>query len=53
MAKAAIPNCNIVLITGKEMKAVMQENLQVLFEGDPSLVGGKLPDEDFYYIAEK
>lgn len=53
VAKAAIPNCNIVLITGEEMKAVMQENLQVLFEGDPSLVGGKLPDEDFYYIAEK
>ncbi len=49
VAKAAIPNCNIVLITGDEMKAIMQENLQVLFDANPASVGGALPNEDFYY----
>lgn len=49
IAKAAIPNCNIVLITGDEMKAIMQENLQVLFDANPASVGGALPSEDFYY----
>lgn len=52
VAKAAIPNCNIVLITGTEMQAIMIENLTVLHESNPAIVGGALPSEDFYYIAE-
>lgn len=49
-AKAAIPNANIVCITGAEMKASAQAMLQVLFDADPKSVGGKLPGDDFYYV---
>lgn len=49
-AKAAIPNSNIVCITGADMKASAQNMLQVLFDADPKSVGGKLPDDAFYYV---
>ena len=49
-AKAAIPNCNIVCITGEDMKASAQNMLQVLFDADPKSVGGKLPGDEFYYV---
>lgn len=49
VAKQAIPKCNIVCITGDEMKAYLSEYLKVLFEKSPESVGGTLPSEDFYY----
>ncbi len=48
IAKKAIPNCNICLVTGEEMKADVKNMLTVLFEANPSSVGGKLPDEKIY-----
>lgn len=50
-AKAAIPKCNIVCITGEEMKASASNMLQMLFRADPKSVGGKLPDDAFYFVA--
>lgn len=52
VAKKAVPNCNIVCITGSEMKNKLSGYLKVLFDGDPKSVGGKLPDDSFYYTAE-
>ena len=52
IAKAALPNCNIVLVTGDEMKTAMSSMLNVLFEANPKSVGGKLPDDGFWYTAE-
>jgi NitT/TauT family transport system substrate-binding protein len=52
IAKRAIPNCNITLITGAEMKADVLGMLQVLFDANPKSVGGKLPADDFYYEAD-
>ena len=49
LAKKAIPNCNIVCISGKEIKTTLEGYLQVLFEQDPKAVGGSLPDDSFYY----
>lgn len=49
-AKAAIPNCNIVCVTGEDMQADALGMLQVLFAADPKSVGGKLPGDDFYYL---
>ena len=49
IAKRAIPNCNICLQTGAEMKANVSEMLNVLFTANPKSVGGKLPADDFYY----
>ena len=49
-AKAAIPNCNIVCVTGPDMQADALAMLQVLYKADPKSVGGKLPSDDFYYL---
>ena len=49
IAKAAIPKSNLVCITGAEMKTVLAGTLKVLFEQNAASVGGKLPDDGFYY----
>ena len=48
-ATAAIPKCNICFFAGSEMKTKVTGMLNVLFNADPKSVGGKLPDEGFYY----
>ena len=52
IAKKALPNCNIVCLTGDELKADASAYLQVLFDADPAAVGGALPGDDFYWTAE-
>lgn len=49
VAKKAIPNCNIVFISGDEMQSKTESFLNILFEANPKSVGGTLPDEMFYY----
>lgn len=52
IAKAAIPNCNIVLYTGDEAengKAILKTFNETLFEMNSASVGGKLPSDDLYY----
>lgn len=49
VAKQALPYCNIVCITGSEMKDKLSGYLQVLADAEPSSVGGTLPGDDFYY----
>ena len=48
-ATKAIPNCNLVCITGDEMKTALSGYLATLFEQEAKSVGGKLPQDDFYY----
>ena len=52
VAKKAVPYCNIVLIDGEDMKEKLSGYLQVLYDANPKSVGGKIPDEAFYYIQE-
>ena len=49
VAGKAIPKCSITFIDGADMKTKVSGYLQVLFEQNPKLVGGKLPDDAFYY----
>lgn len=49
VALKALPECNIVCITGDEMEADLSSYLAVLYEANPASVGGSLPAEDFYY----
>lgn len=51
VAEKALPYCNIVCITGSEMKDKLSGYLQVLADAEPSSVGGALPGDDFYYGA--
>ena len=52
IAKKALPNCNIVCLTGEELKADVSGYLQVLYDAAPAAVGGTLPGEDFYWAAQ-
>lgn len=49
MAKKAIPQCNIVCMTGEEMKKSLSSYLAVLYNAAAASVGGNLPNDDFYY----
>ena len=49
VAVKAVPNCNIVFITGEEMKQKLSGYLKVLSEQNPKAIGGMLPADDFYY----
>lgn len=50
VAEKALPECQIVCITGSEMKDSLSGYLNVLYEANPESVGGNLPGDDFYYI---
>jgi len=49
IARSAIPQCNLVCLTGVEMKAVLEDYYQVLYDADPASIGGALPYDSFYY----
>jgi len=53
VAEKAIPFCNIVCITGEEMKTMTQGYLKVLYDANPKVVGGNLPADDFYWTDGK
>ena len=52
VAEKAIPYCNIVCISGSEMVDMTTGYLQTLFDQNPQAVGGQMPGEEFFYIAE-
>lgn len=51
IAEKALPACNIVWITGEEMKQKLGGYLAVLYAQDPASVGGAEPADSFYYGA--
>ena len=48
VAKKAIPNANIVCITGEEMKDALSSCYAVLFAQNAKIIGGQMPGDDFY-----
>lgn len=52
IAKAAIPFCNVTGTVGTEMKTAVSKYLSVLYAENPASVGGALPDDNFYYLAD-
>lgn len=51
VAEKAIPDCNITYLAGQEMKEKITPFFQVLFDANPKSIGGKMPDDAFYYGA--
>ncbi len=49
IAQKALPGCNLKYLDGDDMKNVVGGYLKVLYDNNPAAVGGKLPDEGFYY----
>ena len=50
IAAKAIPDCNLIYITGEAMRDQIQGYYQVLFEANPAAIGGGIPDDAFYYM---
>ncbi len=51
IAEKAIPDCNLVCITGKDIQTSVEGYYNVLYNADPKAVGGALPDDNFYYVG--
>lgn len=49
IAAAAIPQCNLIFISGEAMEPAISDYYDVLYEADPDSVGGVLPDDGFFY----
>ncbi len=52
IAVDAIPQCSICTITGSQMKTILSGFLQIMYNLNPDAVGGRMPDDDFYYIPD-
>ena len=52
VAEKAIPKCNVCYLDGAEMKAAMEVYLTALSGINAASIGGKLPADDFYYLAK-
>jgi len=50
IAQLAIPRCNLVCITGTDIRDGIQDYYEVLFAANPAAIGGSIPDDAFYYI---
>ena len=52
IAQKALPNCNLCYFAGNDMKPVMNAFCEKIMTVDPRAIGGKLPDDNFYYIGQ-
>lgn len=52
VAKKAIPKCNIHFVAGEDMKTAMNTYLTILSGINASAIGGKVPDDAFYYLGK-
>lgn len=53
VARKALPNVNLTFVKGADMESQLTPMLQVLFDANPSAVGGKMPTEDFWAVLEE
>ena len=49
VASDTIPRCNMRYVDASGVKEGINAYLEVFYDFDPNIVGGKLPDEGFYY----
>lgn len=50
IAQQAIPQCNLVFLSGADMKPAISGYFEVLYDIDPTAVGGAMPDDGIYYV---
>lgn len=49
VAKQAIPRCNLTFVSGDAMMNQINGYFDVLYAANPKSIGGKLPDDAFYF----
>jgi len=50
VARQALPRTHMVFLNGETMKRNLLGFYRVLYDENPASVGGRLPDEDFFFI---
>ncbi len=53
VAEKAIPACNIVYVPAQAGKTDLVKFFQIISKMNPKSIGGKLPDETFYYAPKR
>ena len=51
IAAKAIPQCNLTYVDGSEMRDMLEQYYQVLFDANPASIGNTMPYDSFYYGA--
>lgn len=49
VAAKAIPQCSLTFVTGQEMRTMLEDYYEILFQVEPKSIGGGLPYDSFYY----
>ena len=49
IAAKAIDQCNLTYVVGQDMKDMLVSFLGVMYAANPASIGGKMPEDDFYY----
>lgn len=49
VALSSIPRSNLKFIIARDAKSDIKDFLSVFYQMNPDIIGGKMPDEDFYY----
>lgn len=52
IAKKAIPRCNVVFVSGADMKPAIHGYYEILFDADPTSIGGAVPNDEFYFVSK-
>ena len=53
VAKAAIPSCNVKYVEGAQMKTAATFYLSKIMMINENAIGGKVPEDNFYYHATR
>lgn len=51
IAQRAIPLCNVVCVTGNQLRPELEGYLQTLYDANPESIGGAMPGDDFYFAG--
>lgn len=51
-SKAAVPGCGVTFKTGSEMKTMLVNYYNAIFSKNPDVLGGQMPDDNFYFVNE-
>lgn len=49
VAAKAIPQCSLTFVTGQDMRTMLEDYYEILFQVEPKSIGGGLPYDSFYY----
>lgn len=52
VAEKAIPDCNLIYISGDNIRPAIEGYLKVLYDFNPKSIGGKMPGDDFYSLGD-